>query len=219
VFSVLTPEGLLFTAYPDAAATIRDVRRRTGDRVEGMAFRSEGWRPLGAGKRFLCLRHEQGEVRVVDMADPARLIVLNVTNATRRAGHVAVGFALSGSRGLVLHGLPAQDGVIGPTVTAFDLPDAKVAWERDLAGEELGPCRLGRMESFGDSAGVSLRFVAGANPPRCLVFNAADGAVFDCVPALSDHASVPETRAPVVMNGRVVVEHGSGVACFASVPP
>jgi hypothetical protein len=51
------------------------------------------------------------------------------------------------------------------------------------------------------------------------VFNAADGEVFDCVPALGDHAAVSEARTPVVMNGRTILEHDSGVACFASVPP
>jgi hypothetical protein len=174
---------------------------------------------LGVGRRYVGLRRQGGEVRILDLADPSRVIALGLKDTAGRVRH-PVHAAFCGARALLLHARVAQDRTLTePILTAFALPGAETLWERGLADESAGPCRIGRIEIFGGTAALTVAPIRAGSPARQVVLSATTGVVSDCGSVLRDAGLSPVSRCPAVMNGRVVAEHAEGIACLAGAEP
>jgi outer membrane protein assembly factor BamB len=214
--SALTPEWLTVSIEDGGNVSVRDIRSSVTNHVRRIALGDDGWRFMGVGSRFVGLRGGTNDfARVLDMADLTHAIALDLGGGARTRQPVRMAF--SGNRALLLHVQTASDPLLtAPALTAFELPAGKLLWERELASASNGPCRVSRLDVFGDTVSLSVTPLEVANQDRQYVISLGNGNIFDAssvVPIVPRRT--PNDATPVVLNGRVIVEHGNGIACLA----
>ena len=215
--TVLTPDGFTVTVENGANAVVRDIRSANGGAI-AVAAGKGNISLIGHGSRYVALRRTDDDtVRIIDMAEPGRKIEVALGKEGEKR-HVPVRAAFLENRVILLHAWSIGKSLpIAPAISAFDLPAGNPVWTVELAPVEAGPCRVSRMAVFGDSVSLSVAPTEEGRPARQYVVNASTGAAFDAASSLPDELKgAPDAAVPVVLNGRVIVEHGGGIACLAA---
>ena len=214
--TVLTPDGFTVTVENGTNVVVRDIRSATGGATAAAAGKGKST-IIGHGSRFVALRRtDDGSVRIIDIAEPGRKMELDLSREGRRR-HVPVRVVFVENRAILLHAWSISKWrPVAPAISAFDLPADRPVWTVELAPVDAGPCRVSRMAVSGGVVSLSVAPTEEGRPVRQYVVNAAGGTVFDAASLLPDELkNAPDGSVPVVLNGRVIVEHGEGIACLA----
>jgi outer membrane protein assembly factor BamB len=214
--SMLTPEWLTVSIEEGSTVAVRDARTGDSNLVRRAALDGAGWRFLGVGSRYVAMHApSDGGVRILDMADLSRRIEPRYGSAEGQPRQ-SVRAAFVGNRAIILHARTAKGSLLtAPALAAVELPTGRLLWERELAPASVGPCRVGILDVFGGAIGLWAMPLEGVERPRQYIVDTANGDVCDAAAVLPDDVgSPPEGATPVVLNGRVIVEHGDGIACL-----
>jgi hypothetical protein len=220
--ALLTPEGLIVTLGADGTLTIQDVRLAGLSQARAVNLGSGEWRALASGRRFVGFRSSAGDGRVcvLDLADPARLIGLEVGDEPAGAQQ-PVCLIFHEDRAVLLYGRLSPGGELTAAgLAAFSLPEGTRLWKRPLAPPTTGPCRVTRLDRWGDVLSLALEGRDGAQSLRPCLVRTTDGELFDCAGVMNAElrGGGADTR-PVALNGRALVFHAGGVACLVSLKP
>jgi hypothetical protein len=151
---------------------------------------------------------------MADLADLRRTNRLDWAGGA--GGRQPMAAVFRGDRVIVLHGWSVRDALpVAPSIVAFELPSGRRIWEHALAPENAGACRVSRMEVFGDYVGLTVAPADAGSAAHSYVADAGGGRLFDAAGALSSGLRVTTAaRAPMVANGRAVLECETGIACL-----
>jgi hypothetical protein len=216
----LTNDGLVLAQLSDGALQLLDPR--LDGRTIGPASAPQPPLTLFAAGRQYAVAGAEASVWRFDLADLASPIALPVPAESRAAAAVLFGdqmFVLCG-KDFTPQNASGRDAMSAPVLVAFDPASGKTRWSA-----RLGTPAQGLQVAFiiqSGAGGIVLRVtpVADQVPGRTLWVAAATGEITDVSAAASTALEVEPARLnPMVLNGRVLVEHDGQLTVLRGMNP
>jgi hypothetical protein len=216
-YSLMTPEVLLVTyGGRDRSVHLHDVFLDMHPQERLVSIRCDYGRrsPLSAGSRFVALHRDNSSVRILDLADLAHEIDVDIPEVRGRVVKTDQVLLLDDSA-IVLHGYRERRGhLTNPTVTAFKLPEGDRLWECQLAPVGAGPCRTTELTLHSDVVTLSVKRSDANDAVLVFVLRTKSGELLNCSDEAAVYGHRPLFKNAAVVNGKLFVECADALVCL-----